>query len=84
MLYSLPAPKRSSPGAAAARFLKYCFESAKRRADSLVRTGPPGPVLRQWEQPHASYGKPARGPVADQGVRPISAKIRIDPKGLAM
>jgi len=31
-------------------------------ADPLVRTGPPGPVLRQC--------KPARGPAADQGVRP--------------
>jgi hypothetical protein len=58
----------------AARFLKYCCESDKRRADPRadprVRTGPPGPVLRQWEQSHRHTGKPARGPAADQGVRP--------------
>jgi NodT family efflux transporter outer membrane factor (OMF) lipoprotein len=36
------------------------------RADPLVRTGPPGPVLRQREQPHPLAGKP----VADRRARP--------------
>jgi hypothetical protein len=39
-------------------------------ADPLVRTGPPGPVLRQRDQPPPTVGKPAGGPAADQGVRP--------------
>jgi hypothetical protein len=37
---------------------------------TLVSTGPPGPVLRQWDQSQPGAGEPARGPTADQGVRP--------------
>jgi hypothetical protein len=42
------------------------------RADPWVRTGPPGPVLRQRDQSQPGAGEPARGPTADQGVRPTS------------
>jgi hypothetical protein len=39
-------------------------------ADPLVRTGPPGPALRQRNQLDLAACKLARGPAADQGGRP--------------
>src|SRR5271169_5122295 len=41
-------------------------------ADPLVRAGPPGPALPQRNQLDLSASKPARGPAADQGVRPTN------------
>ena len=45
-------------------------------ADPLVRAGPPDPLF-VWNQLPAERERPARGPAADQGVRPtIYAGVR--------
>src|ERR1035437_4689448 len=46
-------------------------------ADPQVRAGPPGPSLRSQNRLLAAGVWPARGPVADRGVRPtIYARAR--------
>jgi hypothetical protein len=46
--------------------------SESSRADPVVRTGPPGPVLHSRDT-RRQRSKPARGPAADRGVRPTKA-----------
>src|ERR1039457_5953461 len=43
-------------------------------ADPLVRAGRPRPALLSKNQALPEAGRPARGPAADEGVRPASAR----------
>jgi hypothetical protein len=51
-------------------FSETCESGGNGGADPLVRAGPPGPALLSKNQVIAPLDKPARGPAADQGVRP--------------
>jgi hypothetical protein len=54
-------------------------------ADALVRAGPPGPALRAKDQVLTQPEKPARGPAADEGVRPtIYAGARLQENYVAL
>jgi type VI secretion system protein ImpK len=54
----------------ATHFSKTSESAGNGGADPLVRAGPPGPALLSKNQVIAVLEKPARGPAADQGVRP--------------
>ena len=54
-----------------------CKSGGSGGADPLVRAGPPGHARLSKNQVIASLDKPARGPAADQGVRPISVNLII-------